>query len=125
MAKSYVAAAQHLASVLERENAALRAMDLRRAAALLPAKSAAVAHVVAAAAEASETPAQDVISDVRKLAGLALENRRLLERAITAQHRVIGILVRAVAATSAAEPAYGAMGHRIRRTDPLAISTRA
>jgi hypothetical protein len=54
-----------------------------------------------------------------------VENRHLLERAIGAQKRVIGIIVRAAASVTVA-PSYGMQGlRRDHLTRPMALSTRA
>jgi flagellar biosynthesis/type III secretory pathway chaperone len=120
MPKSMIEAARHLVEVLDRENTALVVMDLRRATMLLPEKTAAIAALSAA----EVIPHPDVLSVARRLDDLALENRRLLERAIVAQRRVIGIVVRAAAAASTG-PAYQATGHRASVSGPMTLSTRA
>jgi|ERR1700722_1511958 len=122
--KSLLMVAQRLAAILDQENAALRAMDLRRAAALLPEKTAAIADLAACGAASPETSDPAVVSAARTLDDLARENRCLLERAIAAQRRVIGIVVRA-AAEAAVRPTYGAKGRPGRLTAPMALSTRA
>jgi len=120
-----IMAARRLGEVLERENAALKAMDIRRATALLPEKSAAIADLTASGeASGKENSAHDLTALARKLENLAAENRRLLERAIVVQQRVIGIVARATA-SAAREPAYGAQGRMRRITRPLAFSARA
>lgn len=120
-----IAAVSGLADLLERENAALAAMDLPRAAAMLTEKTAGVAALAAAAGErnAAASP-PDLVLAARRLNVLALENRRLLERAMEAQERVIGIVARAVAST-ATRPAYGARGIVEVASEPMALSTRA
>jgi hypothetical protein len=125
MPTSLIVAAQRLADILERENDALRVMDLRRAVELLPEKTAAIANLTAAG-EASSGPASPSAASIaRRLEGLASRNRRLLERAIVAQQRVIGIVVRAAAATGKAELCYGNRRYWTRVTGPMALSTRA
>jgi hypothetical protein len=124
MPKPLIAAARHLVDVLERENAALRTMDLRRTASLLPEKSAAIAELTAFG-EASGLPPDPGLGEVvRRLDALALENRRLLDRAIVAQRRVIGIIVRA-AITASAGSSYRAPGRPVRSPGPMTLSTRA
>ncbi len=60
--------------------------------------------------------------DADRTKGLAMENKRLLERAIAVQGRVIGVVARAAAATT--EPAgYGP--ERGRRPTPVALVARA
>ena len=106
-----------LAAILTQENAALAVLDTDAAAALLPAKQ------QAAEALAALHPTQ---ADLAALAPLAAENRRLLERAITAQHSVIGLIARAARATPAAAPRYGAAGRLVAPTAaPVAIAASA
>lgn len=121
MPKSLTEAATQLADVLDRENKALAVMDLRRAVTLLSEKTAAIADLSEAG---PEPPHPDLVAAARRLDGLAADNRRLLERAIVAQQRLIGIVVRA-AASVAVEPSYGAKGRQARRVGPMALSTRA
>jgi len=125
MPRPLITAVRHLADILDLENHALKVMDLRRAAGLLPEKAAALADLNLAG-EFPSVPAHPALaSTAARLKSLMLENRRLLERAIVAQQRVIGIVVRAAAATDMAGPAYGARGCRTRVTGPMALSTRA
>ena len=124
MTKPLIDAAQHLAAVLDQENEALRAMDLRRAVGLLAEKTTAIADLMAAGDANSLPRVPGMISLAQRLDSLARENRQLLERAITAQRHVIGIIVRA-AASVAAEPAYASNGRRQRARGPMALSTRA
>lgn len=124
MPKPLIEVAGRLADILERENEALKAMDLPRAATLLPEKTAAIADLSASAGSAFGPPGPALVSTAQRLDGLALENRRLLERAIAAQQRVIGIVVSAAAGV-AVEPSYGARARQMRPTCPMALSTRA
>ena len=124
MPKPLLMVAQRLADVLDRENDALRSMDLRRAVTLLPEKTAAIADLTAADDATSGPPNPDLVSITARLDGLAVENRQLLERAIGAQQRVIGIIVRAAASVAVA-PNYGLRGQRAHLTGPIALSTRA
>jgi hypothetical protein len=130
MPKSFLMMAQRLADVLDRENDALRTMDLRRTVTLLPEKTAAIAELAAADEARSGRPTPgvvsvpDLVSVITRVDRLAVENRRLLERAIGAQKRVIGIIARAAASVAVA-PGYGMNGRRDRLTRPMALSTRA
>ena len=117
-------ALHHLADVLTRENIALRAMDLPGAVALLPEKNAAIADVMLSGETVTAAAAPALMALTRELDGLAQENRQLLERAIAAQQRVIGIVVRALTSVRA-EPSYGAKAWRGARNRPMALSTRA
>jgi hypothetical protein len=124
MPKPLIATARLLVDVLERENAALRIMDLRRAAGLLPEKSAAIAELTAFGEAPALPPDPGLGVVARQLHALTLENRRLLDRAIVAQRRVIGIIVRAAIATSAGS-SYRAPGRPARSPGPMTLSTRA
>lgn len=124
MPKPLHMAAQHLVDVLVRENDALKVMDLRRAATLLPEKTVAIAELAASSQAVSVPSHPGLVALARELDGLASENRRLLERAITAQQRVIGIVVRA-AVSAVTQPSYEARGRRTRSTGAMAFSTRA
>ena len=124
MPKSLILAASRLADVIERENIALAAMDLHLAATLLPEKTAAIARLAAAGEVPGGSEHPVLISMARRLDGLVLENRLLLERAIAAQQSVIGIVARASVA-AAEDSVYGATTRAPRRTGPMAFSTRA
>ena len=109
------AAVRALADVLERENAALAAMDLPMAASLLAAKNAALTAL--SAAHGGPVPP---VALARRQDALAQNNRRLLERAMAAQEGVIGIVARAAAAAAApssyggARPSIGALAYSTR-----------
>ena len=91
-------AAEHLADTLTQENAALAALDLRRAGALLAAKQHALAAFTTALAGSSLHEADRSLAT--RLRSLTDENKTLLERAMAAQGRVIAIFARAVARQS-------------------------
>ena len=99
-------------------------MDLKRATALLAEKTDAFGALTASGGQAIRSDDPGQIAQARRLDALALENRVLLRRAIVAQQRVIGIVVRAAAA-AVADPTYGTTGHRPRLTGAMALSTRA
>ena len=82
-----ISAATHLADTLAEENAALAALDLARAAAMLPRKQQAVAAFTTALTSGGATEPL-----AQRLRALADENKSLLERAIAAQRRVIARL---------------------------------
>lgn len=104
-----IAAATRLADALDAENRALRALDLPAATALLTEKAAAT-EALAEARRAGATPGgPDAAAAAARLRSLAEENRRLLERAIAVQNRIIGTLARA-ARQGAAPSRYGAGG---------------
>jgi hypothetical protein len=124
MPKRLLMVAQRVADVLDQENDALRAMDLRRAVTLLPEKTVAIAALIAADGAPSEPPDPDLVSTLARLERLAEENRQLLEQAIDVQKRVIGIVARAAASVAVA-PNYGMQGQRAHLAGPMALSTRA
>ncbi len=114
-------AAERLATVLARENAALAALDLRGAAGMLAEKQQAAAAFVAAQPGAGTPPA----AMAQRLRDLAEENRARLEHAVAVQRRIIGIIARAVRSASAA-PRYGATGVTAAgRPSPVTLSARA
>ncbi len=125
MTQDLAEAATVLAEVLEAENAALKRLDFSAAGALVSAKEAAMRRF--AADRAGATPDADpVIADVgRRLNGLAAENRTLLERAITVQTRIVGIILQA-AAPPAPVDQYSANGCKCppRRPPAIALSAR-
>ncbi|MDE2008120.1 MAG: hypothetical protein KGI51_16230, partial [Rhodospirillales bacterium] len=96
-----MAAIRRLASVLTRENTMLAALDLEAVGALAEEKAAALADVAAALAAlgpvAAGSAAPGMAGEVRALAAVAAENKRLLERALAVQGQVIALVVRAAA----------------------------
>lgn len=128
MTPELIEAAIKLADLLEAENAALVALDLPRAAGMLAAKTAAMARFDEARQRAQASPvAQKVARDVTEKLGAAAEaNRRLLERAITVQGRVLETIARA-ARTQTAPQQYGARGRLAhgRSASAVTLSARA
>ena len=126
MAAPLLTAAARLVEVLTAENAALRALDAPAAAALLEEKLAAargLAEVSAVRPAAPQTP--ETAGLALRLRDLAAENRRLLERTIQVQARVLDMVARAArqgaaqsggryAASGMAAPDRGAMTLRLR-----------
>ena len=110
-----------LAETLEAENSALTALDLPRAGAMLARKQRALADLAAAKANQTSHGAADRMA--RRLQALALENKRLLERAIVAQGRVIAVVARAAAASAEVQSSYGAP--RGQRPAAFALSAKA
>lgn len=109
MTMELMEAGRALAETLEAENAALTALELPRAGAMLARKERALADLAAARANATSQDAAARMA--RRLQGLALENKRLLERAIAAQGRVIEVVARA-AVPAAVSTGYGATSGR-------------
>jgi hypothetical protein len=100
-------AAAQLTEALTAENAALLALDLGAAAALLERKQAAAAAFTEARKKGPPPPRLRPVAE--RLRDLADENRRLLERAIAVQTRVLGLLAGAARANNPA-PRYGRSG---------------
>jgi flagellar biosynthesis/type III secretory pathway chaperone len=125
MNDNLMAAASLLADTLAQENAALAALDLPRAASILADKQRAAAGFIAAQSMPTSTARHDEIQRVAgRLQSLATENRALLERAMTVQSRVIGVIARAAAPTI--EPAvYGSQGERRHAARPIAFALSA
>lgn len=137
---SLIAAAVRLADVLQTENAALAALNMAAAARLLPEKLAAAdafavaqagtAAGAAAAAKGRQAGRHGIELDAvaQRLQVLAAENRRLLQRAMLVQGRVIATVAKAARATAErAAPGYGA-AHGARAAPRLAacaVATQA
>ncbi len=111
-----------LAETLEAENSALTALDLPRAGAMLARKQRALADLAAAAARGNAASQGPTDRMTRRLQALAIENKRLLERAIAAQGRVIEVVARA-AASAEASTGYGPA--RGQRPAAFALSAKA
>ncbi len=112
-----------LADVLAQENEALQRMDLAAAVALLPAKEAAVGAFSAAVGPgAGAAPPAAAAALGRRLMTLVADNRVLLERAITVQTRIVGIVVKA--ARPAAPCSYGAKGEQGAAPKAVALALR-
>jgi hypothetical protein len=104
MMEALLTAGLRLAETLRAENEALIALDLPRAAGLATAKMQASDAFAAAYAAAAKTgaqsagPVRQTAEDLAtRLQHLGTENRRLLERAITIQSRVIETIAGAAA----------------------------
>jgi hypothetical protein len=122
MSTDLMAAGTILADTLEAENAALAALDLPRAVGMLDGKQRAIADFVAA--QNAPLSGQAGKRMVQRLQELAVENKRLLERAIAVQGRVIGVVARS-AAPVVAPSGYGVSSRRATRPTALAILARA
>jgi hypothetical protein len=124
MSPEILVAASRLSDLLVRENAALASFDVPHATALLGAKTDAVTRFAAAAARSDEmlVDASVTLAAAHRLRGLADENRRLLERAIQVQGRVIG-LIRKAAIRPRGHDRYGRNGQS-ENTAPGPIAVR-
>ena len=130
MRRTLIEAAVHLADTLARENAALRALDLAAAAGMLDEKQhAAEAFLeaqarVASGLTAGPLPGPPSREVAERLTALAEENRRLLERAIAVQGRLLGTLARAAQPVASRYGARGGPAYDGRQR-AVALSARA
>ena len=129
MTQELVTATEQLADALASENAALRRLDLPAAGQMLAEKQAATTNFTAAQRRAlAARPSTDVTalrSAALRLKTETEENRRLLERAIHVQTRVLGILASAARAADPA-PRYARSGVYAKRpTSSWALSASA
>ena len=132
MTDDLLTAAARLAEVIAAENAALVALDLPSAIASGAGKQRAAEDFAAELQIQTAPIAPDRRRQVeamgRRLTALAEENRRLLQRAIAAQARVMEIIARAGRRELAARAnRYGAFGAPAAnaRPRPMAISAHA
>ncbi len=131
MIQEFLQSVAALADTLAEENRALAGLDFGRAVMLLETKQRATdafaaAHH-AATPDAMRTRRSLVEPLVRRLRDLADENKRLLERAVTVQGRVIGAIAGAIPKTIGGAPRYGSRGALadVSRMRPIALSARA
>jgi hypothetical protein len=127
MTPDLIAAAVALADTLAQENKALAALDLPRAAGLLAEKTRA-ADAFAAAWSGAAGGGQHITTQLAgQLRDLASENKRLLERALTVQGRVIEVVVSAIPRAVQGPPRYNAGGAVAgpRQMPPVSLSARA
>lgn len=133
MIGAVLTAGTRLAEALARENEALAALALNRAATLATTKMEASDAFAAATAAATRTGVKAVGEEramtaalAARLQSLGAENRKLLEDAIALQSRVIETIAGAALPRNAA-PGYGSLGRmRTHRQAPaLALFARA
>lgn len=124
MSPALIEAAVRLADALALENEALNSLDLARAAKMLSEKQRAADAFIAvqaiASAGADQTEAARQLAE--RLGELARENRRLLERALAVQGRIVGILARATRPQASCYSARGKQG--APRRGALTLSAR-
>ena len=135
MMDTLLAAGTRLADALLAENEALARLDMPGAAALAGPKMRATDAFAAAFAAATKVGARPDGAAQREgaramaaqLEALGAENKRLLQRAISVQSRVIETIA-AAALPRAANPVYGAAGRRPaapRQAPAMALALRA
>jgi hypothetical protein len=126
MTANWLRAGAALADVLARENAALQRLDFPAAVALVADKEAALANLAAHGEEMQQQPPPaEAVTLGRHLNALAAENRTLLERAITVQTRIVGIIARAARPPTARSYAANGQHSQPRRAAAMALSARA
>ncbi len=124
MSNDLEAAAERLADLLAQENDTLKRMDLPAAAALVPAKEAALTDLTRQ--PKATAPSPSLLALELRLGALAGENQELLERAIAVQTRIVRIVARACAPVPPPTRYGGRDGRSLSlRTGALALSTRA
>ncbi len=108
-------AAARLEAILVEENAALERFDAIAATSLLNQKL-----------EAAQSLSAEGLSleTVERLRALAAENRRLLERAMDVQKRIVAMVARAAQAAPASSR-YGAGGRTVQPDSALALIRQA
>ena len=116
------AAIEAMSALLAEENAALTAMDFARAGALLAPKHAAADALAAAWRTASSGPPPQLA--LQHLGALADENRKLLNRAMRVQRRVLELVARAARGNSPTNR-YGANGRASGGDSSRGLGTRA
>ena len=121
MTPSLDLAVANLSKVLAAENAALTAMDFASAGALLAPKHAAADALAAAMRAASSNAPEPAM--MRELGALAEENRRLLNRAMRVQRRVLDLVARA-ARGNQPSTRYGATGKYAPSSGPRSVAKR-
>ena len=105
-----LAAAAALCDILDQENCLLSAMDVPAANLLIAAKLQAADRLVAARRLGGPAPSPVSLAAAERLHGLAAQNKLLLERAITAQRRVMACIARAIPKANNRGGRYGAKG---------------
>ncbi len=128
MTPELVEAATDLADMLDRENAALAALDLAAAAALAESKRRVTDSFLAARARAPAGPlGQEAERIATRLRDLAAENKRLLERAMFVQGRVLATIARAIPRVQGGAQHYRANGALVTasKAAPVAFCARA
>ena len=120
-------AAAAMAEALEAENAALAALDIGAAVRMYARKRDTAAALAAARATAKPTAGQRRRAETltRALLDLTSENKRLLERALYVQGRIMRTLARAAPRAFASMPRYRADGRIAGPNRPLAFALSA
>jgi len=119
---SLIIALDRLAAIMQRENAALTALDFAAATGLLDEKQVAIEAFEPAGRNAPSFPPLDAVAGLR---AAALVNAGLIERAIAVQRRVIETVLAAARKRDAA-PRYQADAGmaRARRPAPMTLLAR-
>jgi flagellar biosynthesis/type III secretory pathway chaperone len=122
-----IEAVEALCAVLDQENTALTTMDVVRATALLDEKQRAVQAFVAATKLPIPPTTKQLMLLGQHLRDLTDTNKRLLERAMVAQNRVMACIARAVPRALQQQSGYGAQGAKTipRGIPPVALSNQA
>ncbi len=122
-----IIAARVLCGVLAAENEALEMMDITGATALVAQKQRATDDLLAAQKTTPPLERAAWLAEGQRLAALAQENKRLLERAMMAQNRVMACIARAIPRAVSHFAGYGASGRAplISASPPITLSNSA
>ena len=122
-----ITAARALSGVLSAENEALEMMDITGATALLALKQRATDDLLAAQRTTPPPERSAWLAEGQRLAALAQENKRLLERAMMAQNRVMACIARAIPRAVSHFAGYGASGRAplMAASPPITLSNSA
>lgn len=121
MTRRQIKAAKQLGDILASENEALRRLDYEAVMAIVPAKTAAVTALGEAMADELVTEDRALLAELgANLSEQAVENQRLLERAIHVQTKVVEIVVQA-AQRPAASRMYNRQGKQEGGTRSIPI----
>ncbi len=114
-----------ICAVLQDENAALDRLDIPTATSLVPRKLAATEALTTALASTPSPPAI-AKAQLEALRSLSADNKRLLERAMAAQKRLLAIIAGAVPKAMNEAGPYGSSGRAIspKRMPAIAMSQR-
>lgn len=119
-----ISAARALCAVLSAENAALQTMDITGATSWLAPKQRATDALLAAHKTAPPPDRMAWLAEGQRLNTLVQDNKRLLERAMVAQNRVMACIARAVPRAMPYATRYGAGGQApsMMAAPPIAVS---
>lgn len=111
-----------ICAVLQAENLALEQLDIAAATSLVAQKCSAADALMAALARSTGAPPAVTKANLERLRSLSATNKRLLERAMAAQQRLLSIIAGAVPRAMKDAGPYGRTGQRVATTRMPAIA---